>query len=141
MPINLWWHLVAKLFWFQAILKHVCRGQQEISFEELIDDMIANAWYMVTEYHLNLCPRDTLEKAVNYISSIRMEKRFPDSQFPGLYQYQQIQGRPFGGVVGLRKGGRPIRRGVFASETLPTGAVKLSANCLRQQRFLYGHSG
>ena len=36
-----------KLFWFQAILNHVCRGQQEIRFEELIDDMIANAWYMV----------------------------------------------------------------------------------------------
>lgn len=42
-----------KLFWFQAILNHVCKGQQEIRFEELIDDMIANAWYMVTEYHLN----------------------------------------------------------------------------------------
>ena len=59
-----------KLFWFQAILNHVCKGQQEISFEELIDDMIANAWYMVTEYHLNLGPRDKLEEAVNYISSI-----------------------------------------------------------------------
>ena len=45
-----------KLFWFQAILNHVCNGQQEIRFEELIDDMIANAWYMVTEYHLNLGP-------------------------------------------------------------------------------------
>ena len=32
-----------KLFWFQAILNHVCNGQREISFEELIDDMIANA--------------------------------------------------------------------------------------------------
>ena len=59
-----------KLFWFQAILNHVCKGQQEIRFEELIDDMIANAWYMVTEYHLNLGPRDKLEEAVNYISSV-----------------------------------------------------------------------
>ena len=25
--------------------------------KQLIDDMIANAWYMVTEYHLNLGPR------------------------------------------------------------------------------------
>ena len=57
-----------KLFWFQAILHHVCRGQQEIRFEELIDHMIASAWYMVTEYHLNLGPRDKLEEAVNYIS-------------------------------------------------------------------------
>lgn len=57
-----------KLFWFQALLNRVCDGQQEMRFEDLIDDMIANAWYMVTEYHLNLGPRDTLEKAVNYIS-------------------------------------------------------------------------
>ena len=56
-----------KLFWFQAILNHVCKGQQEIRFEELIDDMIANAWYMVTEYHLNLGPRERkLEKVKKY---------------------------------------------------------------------------
>lgn len=59
-----------KLFWFQAILNFVSHGQIEISYEELIDEMIADAWYMVTEYHLNLGPNDTLEKTVNYISSI-----------------------------------------------------------------------
>ena len=30
--------------------------------------MIADAWYMVTEYHLNLGPRDNLEKLVHYIA-------------------------------------------------------------------------
>ena len=59
-----------KLFWFQAILTHVCRGHQQISYEELIDEMIADAWYMVTEYHLNLGPRDKLEEVVNYIASV-----------------------------------------------------------------------
>ena len=59
-----------KLFWFQAILRYVCDGRQDISYEELIDEMIADAWYMVTEYHLNLGPNDTLEKAVNFISSV-----------------------------------------------------------------------
>ena len=57
-----------KLFWFQAILTYVCKGESEIRFEDLINEMIADAWYMVTEYHLNLGPRDTLEKVVNYIS-------------------------------------------------------------------------
>ena len=57
-----------KLFWFQAILKFACEGEQIISFEELIDEMIVDAWYMVTEYHLNLGPRDSLEKVVDYIS-------------------------------------------------------------------------
>ena len=36
-----------KLFWFQAILNHVSKGQQEIRFEELVDDIIANPWYVV----------------------------------------------------------------------------------------------
>lgn len=57
-----------KLFWFQAIMSFVCKGIDEISFEELIDEMIADAWYMVSEYHLNLGPNDTLEKVVNHIS-------------------------------------------------------------------------
>ena len=56
-----------KLFWFQALLGKVCAGKTEVCFEDLIDEMIADAWYMVTEYHLNLGPRDTLEKIVNHI--------------------------------------------------------------------------
>ena len=56
-----------KLFWFQAILGKVCAGEADILYEDLIDEMIADAWYMVTEYHLNLGPRDTLEKVVDHI--------------------------------------------------------------------------
>ena len=56
-----------KLFWFQAILEKVSKGTVEIRYEELINEMITDAWYMVTEYHLNLGPRDTLEKTVDYI--------------------------------------------------------------------------
>lgn len=59
-----------KFFWFQAIVAKVLEGKNVISYEELIDDMIADAWYMVTEYHLNLGPNDTLERLVNYIKSI-----------------------------------------------------------------------
>ncbi len=56
-----------KFFWFKAILEKVVAGHTEIAFEELVDDMIASAWYMVTEYHLNLGPKDTLESLVNLI--------------------------------------------------------------------------
>ena len=59
-----------KLFWFQAIMTGVANGRNEFTYEELIDEMIADAWYMVTEYHLNLGPNDTLEKAVNRVSEI-----------------------------------------------------------------------
>ncbi len=56
-----------KFFWFKAILGKVAAGERELSFEELIDEMIADAWYMVTEYHLNLGPKDNLEMTVNTI--------------------------------------------------------------------------
>ena len=69
-----------KLFWFQAILNHVCRGRQEIRFEELIDDMIANAWYMVTEYHLNLGPGSgSWRRLKNIGSCFRSWRRFMKS--------------------------------------------------------------
>ena len=57
-----------KLFWFKAILHEVAAGRSEVSFRELIERMIVDAWYMVSEYKLNLGPSDTLEKTVLYIS-------------------------------------------------------------------------
>lgn len=59
-----------KLFWFQAIVNKIADGKDIFTYEELINEMIANAWYMVTEYHLNLGPKDNLECAVHYISQI-----------------------------------------------------------------------
>lgn len=41
--------------------------QLELTYKELVDEMIADAWYMVTEYHLNLGPKDTLESLVTLI--------------------------------------------------------------------------
>lgn len=43
-----------KLFWFKAIVERVSEGVFSISYEELVNDMIADAWYMVLEYRLNL---------------------------------------------------------------------------------------
>lgn len=59
-----------KFFWFQALISKVQEGKEVITYGELIDEMIANAWYMVTEYHLNLGPKDTLERLVRYIKEI-----------------------------------------------------------------------
>ncbi len=59
-----------KFFWFQAIVTKVLEGKSVLTYEELIDEMIADAWYMVTEYHLNLGPRDTLEKVVHDIQKL-----------------------------------------------------------------------
>ena len=65
-----------KFFWFQALINKIQEGKEVITYGELIDEMIANAWYMVTEYHLNLGPKDTLEKIVHYIREISSMKPF-----------------------------------------------------------------
>ncbi|MCH5345007.1 MAG: HNH endonuclease [Acetatifactor sp.] len=59
-----------KFFWFQAIVTKLLEGKAEITYNELLDEMVADAWYMVTEYHLNLGPKDNLEALVKYIREI-----------------------------------------------------------------------
>ncbi len=59
-----------KFFWFQAILRKIDGSKDSFTFDELINEMIADAWYMVTEYHLRLGPvgiTDNLEEVVKYI--------------------------------------------------------------------------
>lgn len=59
-----------KFFWFQAILRKIDKSHDRFSFDELINEMITEAWYLVTEYHLRLGPlgiTDNLEEVVKYI--------------------------------------------------------------------------
>lgn len=59
-----------KFFWFLAILRLLDRTHSCFTFNALIHEMIADAWYMVSEYHLRLGPTgvtDNLEEAVKYI--------------------------------------------------------------------------
>lgn len=59
-----------KIFWFQAIVDVIAEGKTFATYDELINAMIADAWYMVSEYKLNLGPSDTLEKVVHYAYQI-----------------------------------------------------------------------
>lgn len=130
-----------KLFWFQAILNHVCTGQQDISFEELIDDMIANAWYMVTEYHLNLGPRDTLEKAVNYISTVT--DLLPNVKQQEILDWLKESKDPT--VTKLKRDltlNVPFRLQApfldgFSSDTWNCGSRELSERINQQERLMY----
>ena len=58
-----------KLFWFNSILQGIARGNELQTFEEIINRMVVDAWYMVTEYHLNLGPSDGLEKLVHTVQA------------------------------------------------------------------------
>lgn len=69
-----------KFFWFRAILEKLDITKTTFTFDELINEMIVNAWYMVTEYHLQLGPNgitDNLEEVVKYIFK---ENQFASSE-------------------------------------------------------------
>lgn len=58
-----------KLFWFKAVVDLVEMGEQEIPFRKIVYEMIAAAWYMVTEYKLKLGYLDNLYAIIEYIHS------------------------------------------------------------------------
>lgn len=69
-----------KLFWFKAILEKIDEGRISMTYEEIVDDMISRAWYMVSEYHLSLGPNDTLEKLIENIQPTSHMKPSEDKQ-------------------------------------------------------------
>ena len=58
-----------KIFWFNSILQGIASGHVQQTFDDIINRMVVDAWYMVTEYHLNLGPSDGLEKLVHTVQA------------------------------------------------------------------------
>lgn len=59
-----------KFFWMLAILEKIDEAKTVFSYDELLNEMIVKAWYMVTEFNLKLGPcntTDNLEEVVKYI--------------------------------------------------------------------------
>lgn len=66
-----------KFYWLEAIVGLISAGVQETTFNEIIDEMICNAWYSVREFHIHLsglsgdgAVRDGLERAVLRLSEL-----------------------------------------------------------------------
>ena len=65
-----------KYYWFEAILNLTKATEADITFEEVIDEMICEAWHTVTHYHLKLGPtvngnaENFLEHAINTLNSM-----------------------------------------------------------------------
>lgn len=60
-----------KFYWLEAIVNLISQNVTETTFDSVIDEMIANAWYSVVEFHVHLsgvggdgAVRDGLERAV-----------------------------------------------------------------------------
>ena len=43
-----------KFYWLEAIVNLISEGITETTFDAIIDEMIANAWYSVLEFHIHL---------------------------------------------------------------------------------------
>lgn len=60
-----------KFYWLEAMVQLISENKKEATYDEIINEMIANAWYSVLEFHIHLSGiwgdgeiRDSLEKAV-----------------------------------------------------------------------------
>ncbi len=60
-----------KFYWLEAIVQLISENRVEATYDEIIDEMIANAWYSVLEFHIHLSGiwgdgeiKDNLERAV-----------------------------------------------------------------------------
>ncbi len=65
-----------KFYWLEAIVNLISEGKEETTFNDIIDEMIANAWYSVVEFHIHLSGvvsgevKDGLERAVLKLCNI-----------------------------------------------------------------------
>ena len=60
-----------KFYWLEAIVQLISEDKRENTYNDIINEMIANAWYSVLEFHVHLSGiwgdgdiKDSLEKAV-----------------------------------------------------------------------------
>ena len=66
-----------KFYWLEAIVQLISLGVRDTTFDEVINEMICNAWYSVREFHIHLSGiqadgqvRDGLERAVMRLSKL-----------------------------------------------------------------------
>ena len=60
-----------KFYWLEALVKLISEGREAVTFDDVINEMICNAWYSVREFHIHLSGlpadgqvKDGLERAV-----------------------------------------------------------------------------
>ena len=66
-----------KFYWLEAVVHIISEGKTDTTFDEIIDEMIANAWYSVREFHIHLSGiqvdgmvRDGLERAILNLTAV-----------------------------------------------------------------------
>ena len=65
-----------KFYWLEALVVLISEGVTETTFDTVIDEMIASAWYSVREFHIHLSGllagevRDGLERAILLLAQV-----------------------------------------------------------------------
>lgn len=66
-----------KFYWLEAIVQLIAEGATQTTFNDIINEMICNAWYSVREFHIHLSGlgqagdvRDGLERAILKLSDL-----------------------------------------------------------------------
>lgn len=66
-----------KFYWLEALVNLLVRdGKKDVSFTEAAYEMIVEAWYTISEYHLHMGSvygnesRNAIERAVNFLQSV-----------------------------------------------------------------------
>ena len=77
-----------KFYWLEAIVNLICEETEVTTFDDLIDEMIANAWFTVTEFHIHLSSVikgeicDGLERAVRKLETLAKDELNSQSSKP-----------------------------------------------------------
>lgn len=73
-----------KFYWLEAIVNLISRDVKETTFDEIIDEMIANAWYSVREFHIHL-------SGVQADGLVRVFSVHEDGMVSGMKKYLIIE--------------------------------------------------
>lgn len=86
-----------KFYWLEALVVLISQGIAESTFDEVIDEMIVNAWYCVREFHIHLSGiqsgeiRDGLERAVLTLAEV---SALPANASTAEIKFRQEQSSP-----------------------------------------------
>src|SRR6056297_501595 len=58
-----------KLYWFAAVFEEIKKGNQELTFKELVIGMITKSWHTIVQYKLNLGSQDQSAEVVKILNN------------------------------------------------------------------------
>lgn len=114
-----------KFYWLEAIVLLIAEDKTQATYEEIINEMIINAWYPVLEFHLHLSGlfgegviKDNLEKAVlrlcklsnlpNNVSKVKIKNKLieyaEDKELHG-YKMELTKNVPYKALSGFANRG------------------------------------